>query len=67
MGDNDQIEVGSPEYEEKMDQLMAARLHQQLDEDPFDDDLPSALKRSPERLTPEMIEDVFAVARRSTT
>jgi len=40
MGTKDEIEVGSPEYEERMDQLMAARLHQQLDEDPFDDDVP---------------------------
>lgn len=30
-------------------------------------DLPGAFKRAPERLTPEMIERVFQVARRSTT
>lgn len=30
-------------------------------------DVPGAFKRAPERLTPEMIEQVYAVARQSTT
>jgi len=30
-------------------------------------DVPSVFKRSPERLTPEVVEQVYEVARRSTT